>query len=64
MVVVVISYGVDALYDMFSDLNLLVRLSIHLDWYQYRLFLRSSFTLSSISLMDSKIDPRATNPKL
>lgn len=61
---VVISYGVDVLYDMFSHLNLLVRLGIHLDWYQYPLFLQSSFTLSSISLMDSKIDPRATNPKL
>lgn len=62
--VVVISYGVDVLYDMFSHLNLLVRLGIHLDWYQYPLFLRSSLTLSSISLMDSKIDPRATKPKL
>lgn len=30
-VVMVISYGVDVLYDMFSHLNLLVRLGIHLD---------------------------------
>lgn len=61
---VAISYRVDVLYDIFSHVNPLMRLGIHLDWYQYPLFLRSSLTLSSISLMDSKIEPRATNPKL